>query len=74
MMTFNKLKLFVLVMCFIFTGVSVAEYSYPVLEKLLKQQKYQLAYQHASSIRDENEGDPRFDYLYGFSALQAGSL
>ncbi len=58
---------FILYQLSAFAGVS-----FPVLEKLVKQQKYQLAYDLAKNIRSQNEGDPRFDYLYGFSALQAG--
>ncbi|GAA0424040.1 hypothetical protein GCM10009133_35730 [Cocleimonas flava] len=46
---------------------------YPKLEKLVKEKKYSLAFQYASKIRSQNEGDPRFDYLYGFSALQSGN-
>ena len=46
--------------------VVFAETNFPVLEKLVKQQKYQLAYELAKNIRSQNEGDSRFDYLYGF--------
>ncbi len=56
----------------IFTTIVFAETSFPILEKLVKQQKYQLAYELAKKARADNEGDPRFDYLYGFSALQIG--
>lgn len=46
--------------------------SYPVLEKQVKLKQYQQAYQQAVKLRSQNEGEPRFDYLYGLSALQTG--
>ena len=49
-----------------------AQKTYPVLEKHVKEKQYSLAYQRAAKLRAENEGDPRFDYLYGLSALQTG--
>lgn len=49
-----------------------ADSSYPVLEKHINQQKYKQAYQQATKLLAQNEGDPRFDYLYGLSALQTG--
>ncbi len=63
-----KVGLFFLIL----SATSFADTSFPVLEKLVKQQKYQLAYDLAKNIRTQNEGDPRFDYLYGLSALQIG--
>ncbi len=45
---------------------------FPLLEKYIKQQQYAKAYQRATSLHLEYEGDPRFDYLYGLAALQTG--
>ncbi len=59
--------LFVLLSTFTF-----ANNGYPIIEKLVKQQKYSLAYELATKIRSQNEGDPRFDYLFGLAALQTG--
>jgi len=65
--------LFVLQMILVFCAeLYAAEISYPELEKSIKQQNYQLAYQQAIRLRPQNEGEPRFDYLYGLSALQTG--
>ena len=61
-----------IILSFLLSLSASANNSFPVLEKLVKQQKYQLAYDLAKNIRSQNEGDPRFDYLYGFSALQIG--
>jgi len=66
---FKIISLFLLL---VYASVVFAETSFPILEKLVKQEKYQLAYKLAKKIRPQNEGDPRFDYLYGFSALQSG--
>lgn len=45
---------------------------YPLLEKSINEKNYNQAYQQATKLRAQNEGDPRFDYLYGLSALQTG--
>lgn len=68
----NSFKIIILFLTTTLATFVFAGTSYPVLEKLVKQQKYQLAYDLAKNIRAQNEGDPRFDYLYGFSALQIG--
>ena len=65
-----KFLIFMVLISYQLNAFAGAEF--PVLEKLVKQQKYQLAYDLAKNIRSQNEGDPRFDYLYGFSALQIG--
>jgi len=65
-------KLTIGLLLFIFNETLFAETNFPILEKLVKQQKYQLAYDLAKNIRSQNEGNPRFDYLYGLSALQTG--
>jgi len=46
--------------------------SFPLLEKNIAAKQYELAYEKASKIRLQNEGDPRFDYLYGLAALETG--
>jgi len=67
----KELTLIALIVCWGFVPiVASAQNIYPVLEKQIKQQKYKQAYQQATKLRDQNEGDPRFDYLYGLSALQ----
>ncbi len=65
---------FILMPLFLCTGYAVANSvsSYPLLEKKIKQKQYTKAYKQAIEIRSENEGDPRFDYLYGLSALESG--
>lgn len=60
---------------FLFLLLSVnalAQNSYPALEKSIQLKQYAKAYQQALKLRGNNEGEPRFDYLYGLSALQAG--
>ncbi len=42
------------------------------IDKLNKQQAYQQAYLLARQNRENHEGEPRFDYLYGLAALQTG--
>ena len=53
-------------------NASIFAAAFPKLEQLIKMQQYQLAYNQALKILGENEGDPRFDYLYGLSASQTG--
>lgn len=47
--------------------------SLPKLEKAVSQSNYQQAWQYAQQLAKSNEGDPRFDYLYGLSALEVGN-
>lgn len=42
------------------------------LEQLVSQSNYQQAWQQAKQLAKTHEGDPRFDYLYGLSALETG--
>lgn len=44
------------------------------LERLLRQRHYQKAYALAQKHRVENEGDARFDLLYGLSAIESHSV
>ena len=67
-----KIKCKVSIFLMLFSSLTFAQSGYPNLEKLIKEQKYSLAYQQAIKLRAQNEGDPRFDYLYGLSALQTG--
>lgn len=66
------LKSIIFIIFVFLSGFSLlyADTSFPLLEKLISQEKYEKAYQLAIKLRDKNEGDPRFDYLYGLSALQ----
>ncbi len=70
-----KCKKFIFCCCFIFSAASVVgmpRTTYPVLEKYVKMKQYQSAYQRALQLQPQNEGDPRFDYLFGLSALETG--
>ena len=61
------------VILILFLGVSSAAISgYPTLEEYIEAKQYQQAYQLARKLNTENEGDPRFDYLYGLAALNTG--
>ena len=42
------------------------------LNNLVSKNNYQQAWKQAQSLAKTNEGDPRFDYLYGISALETG--
>jgi len=42
------------------------------LQQLVSKANYQQAWQQAQRLAKSNEGDPRFDYLYGVSALETG--
>ena len=42
------------------------------LQQLVSKANYQQAWQQAQRLSKANEGDPRFDYLYGISALETG--
>ena len=46
--------------------------NFPQLEKLIEGKLFVKAYQQASKLQSQNEGDPRFDYLYGLAALETG--
>lgn len=74
-MKLNNIKnTFLFALCILMTDIVVAQsqYSFPVLEKYVNTQQYAQAYQRALTLRAANEGEPRFDYLYGLSALQMG--
>ena len=43
--------------------------SFPILEQYIETNSFTKAYARASQLKDKNEGEPRFDYLYGLSAL-----
>ena len=70
-MIFLKYKYIVFSLIFFCVSAN-AQQRYPLLEKSIKDKNYLQAYQRALKLRSKNEGDPRFDYLYGFSALQTG--
>jgi len=70
-----KKSIFAYFSVFLVTGMGYAKMNiktYPELEKQVNAKHYTLAYQRAISLRVANEGEPRFDYLYGLSALQTG--
>ncbi len=66
-----KHKLFFLFFGFL-SSITVYARSYPVIEYHIQQKQYGKAYKQALKQRSQNEGDPRFDYLYGLSALETG--
>ncbi len=62
-----------LIICFgLVPKIALAQNTYPVLEKQINKKQYKQAYQQATKLLAQNEGEPRFDYLYGLSALQTG--
>ena len=73
LISIGKASFLAFFMCFAgFNTAFAAEKSFPLLEQYVNQQKYKQAYQQATKLRAQNEGDPRFDYLYGLSAIQTG--
>jgi len=42
------------------------------LEQLVAKSNYEQAWQQAQQLVKQHEGEPRFDYLYGISALETG--
>ena len=74
-MKLNRKYIVTLISLLLYAGIANAEdinKAYPVLEKQIKAQQYFQAYQRAIKLRAFNEGEPRFDYLYGLAALQTG--
>lgn len=72
-MSLIKLTLvFVMVSCF-GSGVAFANVSLSSLEKLVSNGNYSQAWQQAQQLANTHEGEPRFDYLYGLSALETGN-
>ena len=57
---------------FVLLSTSPYAVTFPKLEHLIKKGQFSLAYQQAIKLRSDNEGDPRFDYLYGLSASKTG--
>ena len=58
----------------IFLSFSLSAASnYPKLEKSINAKQFQQAFQQASAMQSQNEGDPRFDFLYGLAALETGN-
>lgn len=71
----NQLPIFCFISVFLFSYqlTQAREVTrYLSLERYILENQYQLAYQRALKLRALNEGEPRFDYLYGLSALQTG--
>jgi len=44
------------------------------LEQLINQEQYAQAWDEAQLLKDQFEGDPRFDYFYGLAALETQHL
>jgi len=75
MPTINKtLKLVVIAFWGLTLFASYGQNIYPLLEKYISKKNYNLAYIQATKLRSQNEGEPRFDYLYGLSALKTGHI
>ncbi len=55
-----------------FVDTTSAAKQYPLLETHIKNQQFKQAYKRVTDLRDLNEGNPRFDYLSGISALEMG--
>lgn len=83
--TMNKIKypfatslahLFSGILLFILTGQSgyTATPSLDQLIEMVKSQQDKEAFQIASSLRSEYEGDPRFDFWYGVAAINTGNI
>lgn len=66
--------MFVLLSPFTVAAPSGAAQSVDSLENLLQQQNTVAAWQLASDLQAEHEGDLRFDYLYALAARAAGQL
>nr|CAA6821292.1 MAG: Unknown protein [uncultured Thiotrichaceae bacterium] len=66
-------KVIVLCICCLVSTFSLAAGSIASLENFVSQNNYSQAWQQAQQLAKANEGDPRFDYLYGLSALETGN-
>lgn len=68
MTKFFNLTAIVILLCLQNTATAA---SFAALEKLIAEQQYQAAYDLAHSLALKNEGDPKFDFLYGKAANYA---
>ncbi|MCK5896618.1 MAG: DUF2860 family protein [Cocleimonas sp.] len=71
-MSLIKAKWFFSIVSLIFTSLVFAEEALTSLEVAVQQKNYQQAWKHAKQLAKTREGEPRFDYLYGISALETG--
>ena len=72
-MQISKFNLFLIILTGIFPLAAYSLSSFPLLEKQIDEKSFDKAYQRATKLRAENEGDSRFDYLYGLAALNTGN-
>ena len=68
-----KLVLRILMVLFFCSNVATASDKLAKLEQLIAQSRYEAAWQEAKKWVGDYEGNPRFDYLYGLSALETGN-
>jgi predicted Zn-dependent protease len=61
-------------MCFSSMVLASSSASLDKLEGLIRQQDHVAAWQLARELMPEQEGEPRFDYLFGLAARSAGQL
>lgn len=66
------MKKHLLILGMAFSPLVFADNDLSQLQNLFEQGRSDQAYQHAQSIADQYEGDPRFDYYYGAAAIDAG--
>ena len=71
-MQISGFNLLLIILAGIFPLAAYSLGSFPLLEKQIEEKSFDKAYQRATKLLAENEGDPRFDYLYGLAALQTG--
>ncbi len=69
----NKLISIIIVCNLFIAGNALAAVTLSSLESLIGSNNYQQAWQQAQQLVKANEGEPRFDYLYGLSALETGN-
>jgi tetratricopeptide (TPR) repeat protein len=71
-MSLIKIRGFLGLASLIFASLVFAKENLTTLETAVQQQDYQQAWKQAKQLAKTHEGDPRFDYLYGLSALETG--
>lgn len=72
-MLWKKLTQILVIASYLGCSVAFAKASLSSLEKLVSAGSYSQAWQQAQQLAKTHEGNPRFDYLYGISALETGN-
>lgn len=75
-MTYAHFRRLTVCCLMMFSSLAAADSSSSLdrLETLVLQQEHQAAWQLATELTSEHEGDPRFDYLFGLTARANGQL